>query len=283
MKAMERYWALDVKECGPIADGFSIEQIRRKLVTDRVGCQMYLFGEVGSTNEVLRHVAGNGAADGTVVLADAQTMGRGRLGKPWFSPAGVNLYVSVLCRPTISPRAVPVFGFVASLATADAVRAEGIAVAIKWPNDVLVGGRKIAGTLATYATTGNLVDSVILGVGVNVNVGRATLNTGLGPAAPGATSLAEVTGRPIDRSRFTATFLNALGAWDDEYRTHGPDGVLAAWRERDAMAGRTVEVREAGRAYRGRACGVNDAGRMVVEDAGGERHEVVAGEVVIVD
>lgn len=257
-----------------------IDEIRRTLRTARVGFQTYLFGEVGSTNAVLRRLAETGAADGTVVLAETQTVGRGRLGKLWFSPPGLNLYASVLLRPSIPPSAVPVFAMIASLAVSEAVWSEGLPAGIKWPNDVLVERRKVAGSLVSFTSGGDLVDYVILGVGVNLNVERAMLVAGLGAAAAGAGSLCEFAGRSIDRNAFAASVLNALEAWDDTYRAHGPEPVLLAWRKRDALAGQPVVVRESGREYRAIALGVNGDGRLVVEDERGTRRDLVDAEVV---
>lgn len=258
----------------------SIDLIRHHLATDRIGFQTYLFGEVGSTNAVLRRLAETGAVDGTVVLAEMQTAGRGRLGKPWFSPSGLNLYASVLLRPSISSSAVPVFAMIASLAVSDAVWAEGVPATIKWPNDVLVDGRKLAGTLVTYASGGDLVDYVIVGVGVNLNVERSALVAALGAAAADATSLAEVLRRPVDRNRFAAAFLTALERWDVAYRAEGADAILAAWRDRDALAGRLVEIAEGGRRYPARAMGVGADGRLIVEEPTG-RHTVTNAEVFL--
>lgn len=275
----DKAWELGRNEIGPVADALSVEEIRRHLTTDRVGGQMILLGEVGSTNDALRRRVRKGAVDGTVLLAESQTTGRGRHGKPWFSPTGLNLYVSVLCCPPIPVSSVPVYAFIASLAITDAMRAEGIPAAIKWPNDVLVDGRKAAGVLVTCARTRGRPTHVILGVGVNVNVDRAWLAAGLGPAAAGATSLSEIAGRQIDRNALAGMLLNALERWDGEYRSGGPSGVLAEWRGRDALNGRAVEIRQDGRSLRGTARGVTDQGRLIVEEADGTRHEVLTGEV----
>jgi BirA family biotin operon repressor/biotin-[acetyl-CoA-carboxylase] ligase len=257
----------------------SIDHIRTRLHTDRVGFHTYLFGEVGSTNAVLRRLAETGASEGTVVLAETQTLGRGRLGKAWYSPPGLNLYASVLFRPAIALSAVPVFAMATSLAVTDAAGAEGVAAAIKWPNDVLAGGRKVAGTLITYASAGDVVEYVIVGVGVNLNVDRAALAAGLGAAAEDATSLAEIARHPIDRNVFAATFLNALERWERTYRAQGPDALLAVWRERDALAGRLVEVFEPPQRYRARAIGIGADGRLVVDDEGGRRHVLTDAEI----
>src|SRR5207244_7807129 len=138
-------------------------------------------------------------------------------GQPWFSPPGVNFYASVLFRPALAAREVAGFAFVASLAVADAIEAEGLDATTKWPNDVLVDRKKVAGTLVESGTIGDRVDYVILGVGVNVNVTRADLRAALGRSEPAAGSLAEAAGREIDRNAFAAAVLNNLATWAEVY------------------------------------------------------------------
>lgn len=219
-----------------VHDSLSIELIRRTLSSETVGRQIYLFGEVSSTNAVLRDLAKAGAREGTVVLAEEQTAGRGRQGQPWFSPPGVNLYASVLFRPAIPPNAVLAFSFIASLALTDVIWAEGLPAAIKWPNDILVKRKKVAGTLVECATAGDRVEYVVLGVGVNLNVTREVLRTALGQASHAATSLRELAGHEIDRNAFAATFLTLLERWFRIYVERGAEAVLAAWRDRDILA-----------------------------------------------
>ncbi|MBI4609266.1 MAG: biotin--[acetyl-CoA-carboxylase] ligase [Candidatus Rokubacteria bacterium] len=270
-------------ESAVVGTGLGIEAIRRKLSSETVGRQIYLFGGVSSTSGVLRGLAKAGAREGTVVLAEAQTEGRGRGGQPWFSPPGLNLYASVLFRPSIPLKAVPVFSFIASLALTEAIWGEGLRAAIKWPNDVLVERKKVAGSLVECASAGGQVEYVILGVGVNLNVRREALRAALGDAAHAATSLREVARREIDRNAFAATFLALLDRWCRVYATRGPEAVLAAWRDRDILTGRRVEIRGDGERYEGRALGVNRDGRLVIEDIRGMPHQVVAGEVRLLD
>lgn len=261
----------------------SIGLIRRDLKTALVGFQMDLYEDIDSTNAALRRLAEVGTRTGTVVLAEHQRAARGRDGAPWFSPPGCNLYASVLFRPGIGPRAVPVFSFISSLALTDAIWAEGLPAAIKWPNDILIEGRKVAGSFGVVATVGDLVDYVILGVGVNVNVERRVLERGLGAAAAGAISLREAAGRPIDRNRFTAAYLNALEKWLDVYRASGPLPVLDAWRKRDVLAGHWVSIQGEGPQYEGCVLGANSDGQLVVQDTWEVQHRVVAGEVTVLE
>jgi BirA family biotin operon repressor/biotin-[acetyl-CoA-carboxylase] ligase len=156
-------------------DRLNLEQLRRHMTTDVVGHHVHIFGTVDSTNRVLARLADRGAAEGTVVLAEAQTAGRGRHGSAWLSPEAANLYASVLFRPSIAPRELPLFAPIASLALAETVWLEGVPARIKWPNDVVVRGRKLGGILVHAPVIGERVAHVILGIGVNLNVEPAEL------------------------------------------------------------------------------------------------------------
>jgi BirA family biotin operon repressor/biotin-[acetyl-CoA-carboxylase] ligase len=263
-------------------DPLSIEAIRRLLATTTVGRHLYLFGEVESTNTVLRHLARSGAAEGAVVLAEAQTQGRGRLGRPWFSPPGVNLYASALFRERLRPREAPRFSFIASLALADAIKDLGLHPAIKWPNDVLVERKKVAGSLMECATRGDEVEFLVLGVGVNVNVDAEALRAALGPSGMAAGSLSVLAGHEIDRNAFAASYLNHLDDWARRYRASGAQPILAAWRDRDILTGRRVGVGD-GASFDGRCLGVDDEGHLIVEDALGRRRVVLAEEIRVLD
>jgi BirA family biotin operon repressor/biotin-[acetyl-CoA-carboxylase] ligase len=264
--------------------GLSVEAIRREITGTTIGQLLHVYGTIDSTNARLARLAAGGAPDGTVVIADEQTAARGRRGARWFSPPGVNLYVSVLFRRPLTIEAAPVFTFIASIALVDAVDELGLHAVIKWPNDVLVDGKKVAGTLVECATRGDTVHYLILGVGVNLNVAPADLVAALGPAGRFAGSLGALTGDVIDRNAFAAAYLRALDEWAQIHEARGAAAVLAAWRDRDILGGRRVDVREAdGSGYEGRALGVADGGALVVQDTRGRRHEVTTGEVRLAD
>lgn len=264
--------------------GLSVEAIRRELTGATVGQLLHVYGAIDSTNTRLARLARAGAPDGTVVIADAQTAAHGRRGVAWFSPPGVNLYASVLFRRPLAIKAVPVFAFIASLALVDAAEELGVHAVIKWPNDVLVDGKKVAGTLVECAMRGEVVDYVILGVGVNLNVEPSALLEALGPAGRFASSLGAFTDRVIDRNGFAAAWLRALDEWAQIYDARGPTVVLAAWHDRDILGGRRVDVREPdGGGYQGRVLGVEAGGALVVQDTRGRRREVRTGEIRLAD
>jgi len=270
-------------DCATPHDSLCIDLIRRHLSTETVGRRMLLYGGVSSTNIVLRGLAARGAVEGTVVLAEEQVHGRGRRGRAWFSPPGLNLYASILFRPQIDLREVPRFSLIASLALTDAIRAEGLPARIKWPNDVLVDGRKVAGTLVEAADPAGSPPHVIVGVGINVNVDDEALRTALRHEAREATSLREAAGREIDRNLFAAALLNHLETWLGVARAHDWEALLAAWRERDGLCGRRVEVREAGPAWQGRARGIDGEGYLKIETEEGKVRSVISGEVHLLD
>ena len=260
-----------------------IETIRKQVEDGVAAKHLQLFSTVPSTNSALRDLAAKGAPEWTTVIADEQTAGRGRLGQAWFSPPGVNLYVSVLFRPSIPPRDATGFAFAGPLALSDAIHAEGLDATIKWPNDVLVDGKKVGGILAECATIESRVDYVLIGFGVNLNITHGALRERLGNSGHAASSLSECLGRKIDRNAFAAALLNQLAAWVAVYRERGPAPLIAAWRDRDILVGRRVEVRGEGPSYEGRVLGVDAEGHLLLRDSLGKARRVLAGEIRMAD
>ena len=265
-------------------DGLDVSAIRRQFVGEIIGTHVYVFADIASTNAALRDLADAGAQEGTVVLSESQRAGRGRLDVPWFSPPGVNLYMSVLLRPSISAAAVPIFSFLASLAVTEAIWALGIPAGVKWPNDVVIGRRKVAGARLDLGIAGDRVTYVVLGLGINVNILHAQLEAGLGAiAAADATSLREALGRPIDRNAFAASVLNQLEKWLGLYRSAGAVAVVGAWRKRDVLAGRLVSVQSGEESFTGRVAGIDPNGFLLVDDAAGARRTVVSAGLRILE
>lgn len=267
----------------PLTERFSMQMIHRDLDARIVGQHIHIFDEVESTNAMLRDLARLGASDGTVVLAESQRKGRGRLGRPWFSPPNVNFYASVLLEGELRLEDMGPVSFIGSLATSDAIKDLGLAPAIKWPNDVLLGRQKVAGALLEWVPRELVPDCAVIGVGVNLNVDLAVLREALGPEAAYATSVAAALGRPVDRSRFAASFLNHLDRWWQRYRLLGARPLVRAWQDRDILTGRRVELRGAGGSIEGRALGIDDGGRLIVRTAAGDRHVVLTEDVRVLD
>ena len=265
-------------------DGIDVSAIRRRFVGEMLGTHVYVFGDVASTNAVLRDLADAGAHEGTIVLSESQRAGRGRQDVPWFSPPGVNLYMSVLLRPDLVIADVPIFSFLASLALTDAIWALGIPAGVKWPNDVVIGRRKVAGARLDVGLAGDRVSYVVLGVGINVNILHQQLETGLGAiAASEATSLREAHGRPIDRNAFAASVLNHLEKWLGLYHSAGPVAIVGAWRQRDILAGHRVTVDTGDASFTGRVVGIDPHGFLVVDDDGGRPRTVASAALRLLE
>jgi BirA family biotin operon repressor/biotin-[acetyl-CoA-carboxylase] ligase len=223
---------------------------------------------VDSTQAVAFALAERGAADGTVVVADYQRAGRGRRQRPWQAAPGTSLLASVLLRPRLDPEALPQLSLVTAVAVADALaRVAVVAPRLKWPNDVLVGGRKIAGILLES----RLGPSPVVVVGVGVNLTQAAFPE---PLAHTATSVVLETGASVDREVVLQTVVAELDAWRARHERDGFAPVRARWLALGDTLGRDVAIGE----VRGRAVDLAGDGALVVDD-GRARHAVTAGEL----
>ena len=252
------------------------------------GTPLFYFPTIGSTNDLAARLAAGGAPEGTTVAAEAQTSGRGRLGRTWFSPQGAGLYVSVVFRPDPAARrtghaAAPagpglpaVLTLAAGVALAEAVReTTGLQAEIKWPNDLVVERRKLAGILAEASAQGAELDYVILGFGVNVRP-----VTYPPEVAQRASSIEAELGRPIDRGLLLAKALENLAACRESLRRGETAGLLARWRRLSPGAvGARVEWRAPSGPVTGRTAGLDEDGALLVE-RDGRTERVVAGEVI---
>jgi BirA family biotin operon repressor/biotin-[acetyl-CoA-carboxylase] ligase len=256
------------------------EELRRGLSARVVGREIRYLAEVDSTN---RHAYALGEADaeeGLVVIADRQSAGRGRLGRTWESPPGVNLYLSILLRPPLPPQAAPQLTFLSALAVARAITAvSGLQPTLKWPNDVLIGGRKVAGLLNEMSAESDRLRFVVLGIGVNLNMTAAQFPADL--RAP-ATSLLLAGGVPISRALFGKTLLEQLDRLYGEYLLRGPAPIMAAWEAHCDMVGRVVEVDEGGgRKMCGTVAGIDRDGALLLTRADGSTERILAGDVSV--
>jgi BirA family biotin operon repressor/biotin-[acetyl-CoA-carboxylase] ligase len=232
---------------------------------------------VDSTNRLAAELARDGAAEGTTVLAEQQTAGRGRLGRSWVSPARLNLYASVVLRPAIPPLEVPRLTLVAGVVVADAIRATApVDARIKWPNDVLIGGRKVAGVLTELEAEAERVRFVIVGIGVNLNAGCDDFPPELQSKA---TSIALASGAAVDRVAFAARLLGGLDAAYALFLHRGFAALRHRYEELHCLTGCDVAI-DGTPPLTGTVRGVDDAGALLVEHAG-EVQRVVSGEVTL--
>jgi BirA family biotin operon repressor/biotin-[acetyl-CoA-carboxylase] ligase len=231
---------------------------------------------VGSTNDVMKDGARAGAPAWSAVVASRQTAGRGRRGRAWLSPDG-NLFLSVLLRPALALDRAGMLPLAAGVAAAEAAGEWGVDARLKWPNDLLVAGRKLGGVLVEATAGGDGLDTVVVGVGMNVGLDPATAPLALQGAI---TSVRAETGRDPGIAVAAAAVLDRLAVWYDALARDGPPAVLMAWRARSVpWWGQAVEARCGDVVLRGLARDLDGRGALILDLADGSQRAVVSGEV----
>jgi BirA family transcriptional regulator, biotin operon repressor / biotin---[acetyl-CoA-carboxylase] ligase len=232
---------------------------------------------VGSTNDLLKQRAREGAPAWSAVVAESQTAGRGRQGRAWLSPPG-NLFLSLLLRPVLPPQSAGVLPLAAGVAAAEATAEWGVESQLKWPNDVVVGERKIGGVLVEASSAGSEgLEAVVVGVGLNLVLDPAAAPPALRDAV---TSVQAVTGADPGVAAAAAAVLDRLAVWYHALAREGAPVALAAWRARSVpWWGRAVEARSGDAVLRGVARGVDGRGALILDLADGSQRAVLSGEV----
>lgn len=261
-------------------DDLTAAAVAPLLRTHRLGRRFHCRTAVRSTNLSAARLARRGAAAGVTVVADTQTGGRGRDGRAWFSPPGVNLYVSVILRPPKSLRETPQLAPVAGLAAAAAIRQTCAALRprLKWPNDILLQDRKVAGILCTAAGSRNRTAYVIVGLGINVNLDPAQAPPEL---ARTLTSLRTAAGHDIARNRVLAAVLNELETRYEQWCEQGLEPFRDEWDRLSALRGRAVRVVAGATTIDGIVTGLSPEGALQLRTAAGSVREIKAGDAHI--
>jgi BirA family biotin operon repressor/biotin-[acetyl-CoA-carboxylase] ligase len=245
--------------------------------TKVIGRDIQVFDKTTSTNDVVEKLARDGVKEGAVVFAEAQTKGRGRLGRKWISPPRKGLWFSVLLRPDLRPQAVTQLTIMAATALVRAIQEQsGLWAEIKWPNDLLLRGKKVAGILTELSAELDRVKWVVLGIGLNINLNAGEFAPELRPLA---TSLKIETGRTFDRAALAASILREL---DTNYaKISGGDfeSVANEWQERCATIGRNVTILIGDLRLQGRAESLDDDGALILRTQHGRVERVISGDV----
>lgn len=256
------------------ADRITAELVFQNLQTKVVGKTLHCFDSIDSTNRRAMQLAGGGAPDGAVVVAEHQTGGRGRLSRSWEAPPHSCILCSIIFRPALQPEDLFRLTMMASIAAVDAIEmATGIRSGIKWPNDVYAGDKKICGILTETECTKQAVQYAVVGIGINVNW-KLKNHSELGCSA---TSMSDVCGIDISRLRLFQELLRRL---DMRYGTlHDGAGLNREWLQRCMHLGRTVRIVSGRETLEGIARGITEQGRLLLESAGGRMHEIICGDV----
>ncbi len=254
-------------------------RIEAQLVSRVIGRRLTVVEEIGSTNDAVMASGHAGEPEGTAVLADRQASGRGRSGRRWASVPGLGVYTSVLLRPAVAPPQAALLTILAGVATADAIHAvSGVEALLKWPNDVLIRDRKVAGILAEMATVGARVAHVVVGIGINVRHRATDFPEEVRDAA---TSINAEGGPRVERGAVAAALYNALDDWYAVFCAGDRAKILAAARGRSATLGCRVAVLSGDERWDGTALDLDEDGALVVRDEGGRVRRVLAADVSI--
>lgn len=252
-------------------DRLSADDIRARLGPTTIGAEILVFESTSSTNDVASYLAASGAREGVVVFAESQTKGRGRHGRSWVSPRGKGLWFSVLLRPPLAPAAMSRITVAASVAVAHAIRSStNLDARIKWPNDVLIGERKVAGILTELHGL-----AAILGIGVDVNCQAEEL-----PPAVAATSLLLASGRAVDRLALAAVVLRELdrayqGALDNF------EEIVTEWARLSTTLGRQLVLRMGPRRIEGHAQALDGDGALLLRHDNGQIERILGADVIV--
>ncbi|MEM1563730.1 MAG: biotin--[acetyl-CoA-carboxylase] ligase [Candidatus Bathyarchaeia archaeon] len=254
-----------------------VEKLQEGLKTKLVGKYIFFAHEVGSTNDWARELAELGAPEGTVAIAETQTAGRGRLGRKWISPKG-GLWFSIILRPKLKPQETARLVFLAGLAVAETIRElYDLKTETKWPNDVLIGGRKVCGILSEMKTVGEKVDYAIIGIGVNANLDiekdfpKELIET--------ATSIQKALGRKIALEELFKALLEKMDNLYQVFLKEGLTPILLKWKGFASFLGREVEVSSDSERLKGIASDVDNDGALVLRLEDGSVKHVFIGEI----
>ncbi|MFB3924821.1 MAG: biotin--[acetyl-CoA-carboxylase] ligase [Syntrophales bacterium] len=254
-----------------------VKELSDLLCGSLIGNRIVFLEEVGSTNDYASELAGQGAPEGTVVIADRQKEGKGRLGRTWQSPPYVNLYTSVILRPDIEPEVSPRITLVAGIAVAETLIQycrEG--VSLKWPNDVLINGKKVCGILTEMKSGEGKVDFIVVGVGVNINMLRHEFDEELRECA---TSLRQEIGTEVHRPDFIVRLFDGFGRWYRIFLSGDFEAVRERWTALSGMAGRHVRITSRDRTETGVVTGMSERGGLLIQIAGNGVKEIISGDV----
>ncbi|MGD0883923.1 MAG: biotin--[acetyl-CoA-carboxylase] ligase [Thermodesulfovibrionales bacterium] len=245
----------------------------------KTGRHLISLATVASTNTFTMELADKGAADGTVVIADAQTRGKGRLGRTWISPPGVNIYMSVLLRPVMLLKDGTLLTIMAAVACCRALRdASGLPVAIRWPNDLMVADKKIGGILTETKSRGKRIFFAVIGIGINVNSAREDFPPDVRETA---TSIKIETEAEHPRPTLIACMLDEIELWYGILFERGRKPLLDEWRKLTSTLGRDVKVTVGKKTSAGVAEDIDDEGMLLLKLPTGRVMRITAGDLMI--
>ncbi|MGO0061044.1 biotin--[acetyl-CoA-carboxylase] ligase [Brevibacillus fluminis] len=261
-----------------VPDSISAEQILSGLTTKKIGRQIHAYDTVETTQRLAHEAAAKGAEEGTIIIADQQKSGKGRMGRPWHSPKGTGIFMSLIIRPDMPLANAPQLTLLTAVAMSKAIEmvVPSVKVQIKWPNDLFVNGKKICGILTELNAEENRVNYLVIGTGVNVNHLLSDFPEELHSIA---TSLRIESGLSIQRAELVQAYCRSFEREYAFYLENGFARIREEWEANSYTLGRIVKVYNQQNAIEGRAVGLGPDGALLVEDANGHRHQVYSADL----
>ncbi len=259
-------------------DLLTLEEIEDELETQFMGRKIYYYDSIDSTNDKARDIAFE-EKEGTAVISEEQLKGKGRLGRDWISPKGKGIYLSMILKPDMGPAKAGVITLLGAAALHSALKNLGIEAQIKWPNDILIKDKKIAGILTEMSAELNMINYIVIGIGVNVNLEEKDIDQSIKDKA---TSIKISQEKSIDRKKLLANIFNEFEKlYIDFVENADTKKAIEICRKNSATIGREVKLIKANKARKGKALDINERGELLVEFEDGELENIFSGEVSI--
>lgn len=282
------------------AEGYSFETVKKKgyvltgvpnnlnptqiglfLTTKRFGRNIHHFDVLDSTQTIAHKLAQDGAPEGTLVISEEQTAGRGRMARPWESVHGTGIWMTIIVRPDVTPQQASSYTLVVAVAISKAIKAlyKNVEPAIKWPNDLLINGKKCTGILTEMQAEADCVQALLVGIGINANQVEADFSPEI---ADIATSLRLAAGEEINRAALVAIILQYLEQYTELYVKYGFASIKSEWEQASCTIGQRIEVTTLREQFEGVASGITDEGVLQVRLDNGTVRTIYSGDVRIV-
>ena len=256
------------------------EKIIPNLETEYMGKEILCFRKVFSTNSIAKFLANHSAEEGTVLISEIQTKARGRLGKKWEAPEG-GIWMSLILRPQVPPARIGLITLATGVAIAKSIRSLGVDARIKWPNDVLIHGKKISGVLTEVNATFNEIDWIVVGIGIDSNLKLEDFSEDI---RIGTTTLTEELPTKVDENELIAVFLNEFEKVYKLYKDGEIETILKDWRDLADTIGKYVNITQTGgKITQGYVVGINNEGSLIIERQDGTLEKIISGELRTVE
>ncbi|MBQ2962569.1 biotin--[acetyl-CoA-carboxylase] ligase [Methanobrevibacter sp.] len=277
----DEYIEESIKELGfGKTEHITKEKILENLETEELAKEILCFRKVFSTNSIAKFLANHGAEEGTVMVSEIQTNARGRLGKKWEAPEG-GIWMSLLLRPKVPPARIGLITLATGVAIAKSIRSLGVDARIKWPNDVLIHGKKISGVLTEVNATFNEIDWVVVGIGIDSNLKLEDFSEDI---RIGTTTLTEELPAKVDENELIAIFLNEFEEVYQLYKDGEIETILKDWRDLSDTIGKYVNITQTGgKITQGYVVGINNEGSLIIERQDGALEKIISGELRTVE